>query len=52
MVVRDAAIASNQVSHFVSHAVVVTAYDWQRLHGNEKQVSQNGGIQILGLQTC
>jgi hypothetical protein len=52
MVVREAAIASNQVSNFVWHAVVVTAYDWQRMHGNERQVSLHGGIKILGLQTC
>jgi len=40
------------VSNFVWHAVAVTAYDWQRLHANERLVSQSGGIQILGLQTC
>jgi hypothetical protein len=52
MVVRYPAIAAHQVSNFVRHAVVVTAYDWQRLHGNKRHVSQNGRIQILGLQTC
>jgi len=52
MVVRYPAIATNQVSNFVWHAIVVTAYDWQRPHGDGRHVSQSGGIQSLGLQTC